>query len=289
MMQLAFITIAAGGIGAGIVIFIRGLIPPARPLAVLSAELHQPRQSSAPVSQRRWDRLASRLAGTPTVKFLADCAAAGIDPQRVQLDRLTGASVFAAIIAAPLLVFPFTGIHLSAPASVIAVMAAGACGWLYPGVDVRRRAVKAREAWMHALTTYVDLVGIGIAGGSGVDDAVLSAAELGAGTQLEQLAQTLRDAATRRQKQATALDELGVRLGLPALIELAASLELSTTDGSRVRETLLAKAQSFRTRQLTDVEAAAQKASESMGVAPAVMAIAAVILIGYPAVARLLQ
>lgn len=288
-MQLVLITFAAGGIGAGIIIFVRGLVPPARPLAVLTAELHQPRQTTLVPSARRWDRLASRLAGTPSVTFLADCAAAGIDPRRVQLDRLTGSSVFAGIVAVPLLVFPFTGVDVSAPASAIAVLAAGGCGWLYPGVDVRRRAVKARDAWMHALTTYVDLVGIGIAGGAGVDDAVLSAAELGAGPQLEQLAQVLREAATRRQKQAAALDELGVRLGLPALIELAASLELATTDGSRVRETLLAKAQSFRTRQLTDVEAAAQKASESMGVAPAVMAIAAVILIGYPAVARLLQ
>ena len=39
----------------------------------------------------------------------------------------------------------------------------------------------------------------------------------------------------------------------------------------------------MRIRQLTDAEADAQKASETMGIAPALMAIAAVILIGYPA------
>ena len=41
----------------------------------------------------------------------------------------------------------------------------------------------------------------------------------------------------------------------------------------------------MRIRQLTDAEADAQKASETMGIAPALMAIAAVVIIGYPAVA----
>ena len=54
-------------------------------------------------------------------------------------------------------------------------------------------------------------------------------------------------------------------------------------------ETLLAKATALRVRQLTDAEAEAQKASETMGVAPALMAIAAVVLIGYPALARFLS
>ena len=45
----------------------------------------------------------------------------------------------------------------------------------------------------------------------------------------------------------------------------------------------------MRIRQLTDAEADAQKSSETMGIAPALMAIAAVILIGYPAVARFLE
>jgi len=42
----------------------------------------------------------------------------------------------------------------------------------------------------------------------------------------------------------------------------------------------------MRIRQLTDAEADAQKSTETMGIAPALMAIAAVVLIGYPAVAR---
>ena len=45
----------------------------------------------------------------------------------------------------------------------------------------------------------------------------------------------------------------------------------------------------MRIRQLTESEAEAQKSSETMGVAPALMAVAAVVLIGYPALARFFE
>ena len=73
------------------------------------------------------------------------------------------------------------------------------------------------------------------------------------------------------------------------LRELAAAVDLAAESGSRIRETLLAKANALRVRQLTEAETEAQKASETMGVAPALMAIAAVVLIGYPALARFLS
>jgi hypothetical protein len=52
---------------------------------------------------------------------------------------------------------------------------------------------------------------------------------------------------------------------------------------------LRAKATALRIRQLTDAEADAQKASETMSIAPALMAIAAIMLIAYPAVAGFLE
>ena len=47
---------------------------------------------------------------------------------------------------------------------------------------------------------------------------------------------------------------------------------------------MIAKAAALRIRQLSEAEADAEKASETMGIVPALMAIAAVVLIGYPAV-----
>ena len=144
----------------------------------------------------------------------------------------------------------------------------------------------ARRSWSQALTVYVDIVGISLAGGAGVEDALMVAARAGTGPQFEELDATLRAAQTRRRKLWHALDELGARSDIVPLRELASAVDLAAESGSRIRETLLAKANAMRIRQLTDAEADAQKSSETMGIAPALMAIAAVVLIGYPAVAR---
>ena len=85
------------------------------------------------------------------------------------------------------------------------------------------------------------------------------------------------------------MDELATRADIAPLRELAAAVELAAESGSRIRETLMAKAAAMRIRQLTEIEADAQKASETMGIAPALMAVAAVVLIGYPAVARFFE
>ena len=98
----------------------------------------------------------------------------------------------------------------------------------------------------------------------------------------------MRAATTRRQKLWDAIDELGATADIPALRELAASMSLAGESGSRVRDTLAAKAAAMRTRQLAELEVEAQQASETMGVAPALMAIAAVVLIAYPTVAAFL-
>ena len=51
------------------------------------------------------------------------------------------------------------------------------------------------RAWAQALTVYVDIVGISLAGGAGVEDALMVAAQAGTGPQFEELAAALRAAA----------------------------------------------------------------------------------------------
>ena len=142
---------------------------------------------------------------------------------------------------------------------------------------------------VEALTVYVDIVGISLAGGAGVEDALMVAARAGTGPQF---ARARRHAAGRPDPSPQAL--AGARRARRAadilpLRELASAVDLAAESGSRIRETLLAKANAMRVRQLTDAEADAQKATETMGIAPALMAIAAVVLIGYPALARFFE
>lgn len=282
----------AAGMGVGICLVIRALAPPARPLRTLADELAMPRVTGAVGSiasggmQRRLEALARRLSGATSERLTADLALLGRTPARHTLDKLSYAVLFAGLALIPAVLFPFLDVGVPFVTTVLGVMLFAALGWVYPDVDVRSRSIAARRAWAQALTVFVDIVGIALAGGAGVEDALMVAARAGSGPQFERLDATLRAAQTRRRKLWHALDDLGSQADILPLRELASAVDLAAESGSRIRETLLAKAEAMRIRQLTDAEADAQKASETMGVAPALMAIAAVVLIGYPAVAR---
>jgi tight adherence protein C len=286
--------ILAAGLGAGILLIARGLAPPARPLRVLAGELVAPRPA---VGQARtgggirgwWERLAIRLSGRQSERLTADLAVLGRTEARHAVDKLGYALVFLVLGALPAALLPLAGIEVPPLSAALAALLFGGVGWCYPELEVRSRARTARRSWSQALTVYVDIVGISLAGGAGVEDALMVAADAGTGPQFAELRRTLRAAQTRRHKLWHALDDLGGRMDIIALRELAAAVDLAAESGSRIRETLIAKAGAMRVRQLTEAEADAQKASETMGIAPALMAIAAVALIGYPAVARFLE
>lgn len=288
MMLAALLAAAMGG---GILLVVRAIVPPPRSLRTLSEELLEPRASRATSggSRRWWERSAARLGAAPSVRLAADLSVLGRSPTRHTLDQLGYAVVFATLGLVPGLAAPLTGVAVPVLAVVAVAVVFGAVGWLYPALEVRSRARAARKAWAQALTVYVDIVGISLAGGAGVEDALIVAARSGTGPQFAELAATLRAAQTRRRKLWLALDDLGARSDIVPLRELSSAVDLAAESGSRIRETLLAKAGAMRVRQLTDAEADAQKSSETMGIAPALMAVAAVVLIGYPAIARFLE
>ena len=288
--------VLAGAIGAGICLLARAVFPPARPLRTLSEELLEPRATvrlrvggTADV-KRWWERLAARIDAGQSDRLIADLNVLGRSATRHTVDKLgytlvyTGLADVGAIVAVPILRVPVPVVSVAG-----AIILFGLVGWVYPDLEVRSRARATRKAWSQVITVFVDVVGISLAGGAGVEDALMVAAQAGNGPQFEELAAAMRAAQTRRRKLWYALDDLGIRCDIGSLRELAAAVELAAESGSRIRETLVAKAEAMRVRQLTDAEAEAQKSSETMGIAPALMAIAAIILIGYPAVARFLE
>jgi tight adherence protein C len=282
-------------LAAGCWLVVRALVPPPRSLRTLADELAAPRLAAGgrpPASsgvRRRWVELAVRVGGRTSERLAADLAVLGRTSVRHALDKLGYGVLFFAFALVPIALFPLLDVAVSPLLTGIGAVLFGAAGWCYPDAEVRSRARATRRAWSEALTVYVDIVGISLAGGAGVEDALMVAAGAGAGPQFAQLEAALRAAQTRRQKLWHALDELGRRGDVRSLRELASAVDLAAESGSRIRETLLARANALRVRQLTDAEAEAQKASETMGVAPALMAIAAVVLIGYPALARFLS
>ncbi|MHB8671258.1 MAG: type II secretion system F family protein [Acidimicrobiales bacterium] len=136
--------------------------------------------------------------------------------------------------------------------------------------SLSRAAAAARRDFHHALATYLDLVVALLVGGAGVDSALDDAAQLGTGSAFRLIRGALGSAQEHREAP------------WRALAELAGSMALAGEHGARVRETLIAKAASLRTRELNDAEADAARASETMTLLVVAMGFGFVLLVCYP-------
>jgi Flp pilus assembly protein TadB len=169
---------------------------------------------------------------------------------------------------------------------VIAVLAAGLAlaGFLLPDLALRAEASKRRREFTQALGAFLDLVVIALAGGAGIESALDDAASIGRSRPFGRIRETLDAARLRSDSPWDALGALGQLTGVSELVELGASVSLAGTEGSRVRQSLTAKAAAMRDRDLAEEEARAQSATERMAV-PTVMLMAGfILLVGYPAV-----
>jgi Flp pilus assembly protein TadB len=159
----------------------------------------------------------------------------------------------------------------------------GAAGFLAPDLALRSQAAAARTDARHALSAYLDLVVIALAGGAGVQSALTRAAEITHRPVTAELRATLAEAQLAGRPPWQALADLGARMGISELEELAGSIRLAGTEGAAVRASLAAKAASLRAHDLARAEAEALSATERMSLPVVLLFAGFLIVIGYPA------
>lgn len=172
---------------------------------------------------------------------------------------------------------------------LIAALVLAILGFLLPDLRVRAEAKRLRVGFRHALSAYLDLVGITLAGGAGVDSALRDSVTVGHGWAFVQIRRTLDAARLTRTTPWATLRQLGDELSVSELAELAASVSLAGTEGAKVRASLAAKAAALRTHQITDAEADAQAATERMSLPVMVLFLGFLIFIGFPALTQVLN
>lgn len=169
-----------------------------------------------------------------------------------------------------------------------ATLLGAAAGLAIPDRMARASAARRRRELRHALSAYLDLLVVSLAGGAGIDGAMTNAASVGRGWAFDQLRHALATARLTNTTSWTALARLGDELAIPELTELATAASLAGNEGAKVRGSLTASAATWRVHQLTDAETEANAATERMSL-PVVLLFAGFLLfIGYPAVAAVL-
>ncbi|WP_435581612.1 type II secretion system F family protein [Amycolatopsis thermoflava] len=285
------------GLGVGLWALVVYVFPPRPPLRGLVDRLHAT-PAPPPILAADSDGWALRVGrpfikplaalGLPNRKLRNDLAVTGkrIEHHLAEKATLALTGLLLPILMQLLLVVADVGLGWEVPAVASLLFALG--GFLLPDISVRQEAERRRSTFRHALSAYLNLIRVLLAGGAGVDGALSDAVNIGKGWAFQQLRRALVTAKLTRATPWSTLGQLGTELDVHQLSELAASVSLAGTEGARVRASLAAKAAALRTRELTDAEGEAQAATERMSL-PVVMLFGGfLIFIGFPALASVL-
>jgi hypothetical protein len=171
---------------------------------------------------------------------------------------------------------------------LVASLALAAALFFVPDVDLHRRAAIARDKLRRVVCAYLELVALERAGDAGTVEALERAATVGDSPGFVLIRDALTGAELAGKPPWQGLTDLAETVGVPELGDIADIMRISGEDGAAVYATLRARAASLRTQLLTASATQANTASEHMIVPVALLGIAFMALIGYPAFARIL-
>ena len=212
-----------------------------------------------------------------------DLAVCRSSAAKITTERLICATICAAI---PLVMFVVTsvgGAPLPLSLLLFASLAFLVVGFMLPVLQLRTRAKMKRREFRTSLSAYLDLVSIMLAGGAGIESALVAASRVGDGPTFHLIADSLDVARATRRSPWEILAIEGERIGIDELPELAATIKLGGEQGARMTASLVAKASSMRAKQLAEIEADANAATERMGLPMVLLFMGFLILLGYPA------
>jgi Flp pilus assembly protein TadB len=285
--------LAGAGLGLGLLILGRSLLPARPDLAGALNRLSAPRRTLGTTPGHAQQVLVSLARALGMERLISgsirtDLRLLNRSPE-LHLTRCLLVALESALIAPVLVaVLALGGVRLPIEIPVGLVLACGLAGAVLPSVTVRAEAVKRRRAFTHALGAFLDLVAVNLAAGRGVEGALDTAAGSG-GWAFGEIRQSLYRAKVMGETPWAGLDQLGSELGIADLRELAASVGLAGDSGAKVRASLAAKARALRVKGLADAEEAAQAASERMSLPVILLLCGFVLFIGFPAIARVVE
>jgi tight adherence protein C len=181
------------------------------------------------------------------------------------------------------------GIPLGPTIPAVVALVLGLFGFFLPDLVLRQEATARRRDFRRTVGVFLDLVAMNLAGGRGLPEALLAAANVGDHWSMSRIRQSLVNARLYGTTPWAALGELGREIGLPELEELSGALVLAADDGAKIRTSLSARAATLRRRELTEAEGKEGEKSQSMLVAQMLISTAFLVFLGYPAISQLLS
>lgn len=301
MNNILFTCMVGAAVGLGIFVLIRALMPGKRSATNTVAQIDAMRAAgpvsgpAAPVPTDLRGRVGQRVAnfylqqGWEQRSLRADLAVLDRSWESFLATKIILAA--AGVIFGPFLFAVVWQLGIGSN-PVIPVWMALICGgvfFLLPDFEVRRDAADKRKDLRRVIGAYLDLVSMNLAGGRGLPEALMAAAEISDGWALTRIRNCLADARITGTSQWVALGNLGDDLGVEELRDLSVTLGLVADDGAKVRESLASRAETMRHRELSEIEGSAGEKSQSMLVAQLLLCAGFLVFLIFPAAMRVFQ
>lgn len=288
MSPLGTIVLLSSVGAAGLVLLVSGVVQPAPPLRRVIAHLQRPATDTPgrPASRSRLvPGLVDVLRGYP--KLVPDDAQLRVIGRSIEQHAVY---LVVAAIAGALVPFALFGVMQSAGLlplgwfiPVVAALGGIAIGPLVVHSATVERAGEIRDDLRYQASAYLDVVTMLLAGNAGYEGALEQAANAGDGRLFAELRRRMREAAARGDTLTAAIDRTGRELGLDELEQIAATANLSASEGAPVARTLAAKCATLRSALATEQESEARLRTSRLTTPIVGMALIFMALVIYPA------
>ena len=297
-LQLAIV----GGalVGLGVALLVLRLMPAEPDLAEALDRLTPTARRASPVTApvtASESRLSKDLVGVWAIKALPPAVWIKTPTRelallRIPLARFYGDKVLSAalgLVIPPLVSFFFGVIGLGLPISIpaIASVALAAVMFFLPNYNALDDARAARLEFTRALGAYIDLVALERNNGSGVRQAMESAAQVADSWVFTRLSEELTRSRWSGQPPWDALHALADELGLPELDDFADIMRLSGEEGASVYTSLRARSASMRAAMLNEEISEANAVGERMTIPASLLGVIFMALLVAPSLLRM--
>lgn len=278
-----FAALSGAFLAVGLLVFLRGAFPQRTSLASRLATFGDG-TIDAVAEENLFElyslKLLETVKGDRLEAFESDVLVTGSDLPAAAVNKSRTAALAGIAFAAVAVMMGIVG----SPMGLLIASAIGAgAGYAYPDLQLKKDAKERRIEFSHTLTGFMTLLSSSISGGGGLSTAIDDAAAMGDGWVFEYMREALAVARLEGSSAWVALEQLGQRLAVVPLIEIAGSLTLAGNSGARVTDTLVSRAQSSRQKELADARADAEAKSGKLGVPMALIMGSWVLFILYPA------
>ena len=209
--------------------------------------------------------------------------------ERFMLDKL---ALFLTGIAVPPAAVSLLALAGASPPVTLPVLASLllATGlWFVPDANVRAEARRHRKDFRYAFACYLQLVALEREAGAALNAALEGPVTIAAGWPFRRLADAL-DRARRGQRQPWhSLVELGERIGVHDLVDLAYTAQIAGAEGAKMHDVLAAKITAMRHEASASTRAEANARTTAMWVPTSLLMLGFVVLVGYPFFSRLIS